>query len=71
MKNPELLNAIMNAGARLDYDLITQFLSESIEANKAHFDLIKGTLTEHEEIRRLRLICQGSILLSLITSTKL
>ena len=65
-KNDELLNSLINMATRLDHEVASEFLRSSLEVADGHFDLIRHTLTEREQIRRQRQICQGYILLHLI-----
>ena len=66
MKNDELINSLLNMATRLDHELASEFLKSSLEVAEAHFDLIKSTLSEREQIRQQRQITQGYILLILI-----
>jgi hypothetical protein len=64
--NFQLIDALVNCSDHLDPELAAEFITLSMEASKAHLDVILSTLPEDEQIRHKRLILQGSIILSLI-----
>lgn len=64
----QLIDAIIKAADRLDPLLINEFMTFGIESIEAHFELIKPTLTETQQLHHIRVINTGSIILSLLCS---
>jgi hypothetical protein len=64
--NLQFIDAIIKAADRLDPALTNEFLTSSIETAQMHFDLIKPTLSELQQIRNERIINNASILLCLL-----
>jgi hypothetical protein len=65
----QLVDSIIKSADLLDLELATEFINFGIASEQAHLDLIRGTLSLQEQIRRERILTQGSILLALIHHT--
>lgn len=67
-KHEELTLRLINAGESLDILSCIEFLSEAIEINHAHLNLIAPTLPVTEEIKRTTQLVQANILLGILSS---
>lgn len=66
----QFIHAITKAADRLDPVLVNEFMNFGVESVQAHYEIIKPTLTEKQQLRHLRVINTGSILLYLLTSLR-
>jgi hypothetical protein len=61
----QVVDALIKASNTLDPVMVNEFFAITLEANLAHLELIKGTLSETELLRRHTILCQGSLFLSM------
>jgi hypothetical protein len=67
----EFVDAIIKAADRLDPVLVNEFMTFGIDAIQAHYELIKPTLSEMQQLRNERVINTGAIIFALLGSLRL